>query len=230
MKYQYFYQTKDNENREGWIKARDRADAYTQLRRQGIRPYRVVGDDPVKWQPWAVGATILVLAAALATAVLALRDTSRRPVARQQLTGDRAVISAGLATCWDGVFSTGLDRYLAAYAQPGWIAVPPETDDAAIARFGDDLERPLAYEDGEPPEIRLLKNIVLNMRGEMKSYLARGGTVKDYLEFLEERQDQERELRNRAIDSVSRAPESMRERALINVNIRLREIGLAEIQ
>ena len=33
MKYQYFYQTKDNENRSGWIKARNRESAYTILRK-----------------------------------------------------------------------------------------------------------------------------------------------------------------------------------------------------
>ena len=36
MKYKYLYQTKDNENREGWIKAKDRADAYAKLRKQGV--------------------------------------------------------------------------------------------------------------------------------------------------------------------------------------------------
>ena len=51
MKYQYFYQTKTNENRDGWITAKNRAEAYAALRKQGIRPYRVVGDDPVRWQP-----------------------------------------------------------------------------------------------------------------------------------------------------------------------------------
>ena len=63
MKYQYLYQTKENENREGWINAKNRAEAYAALRRQGIRPYRLIGDDPVQWQPWAAGAGFVVLAA-----------------------------------------------------------------------------------------------------------------------------------------------------------------------
>ena len=66
MKYQYFYQTKENENRSGWIKARSRENAYALLRKQGIRPYRLAGDDPVNWRPWAVAAVIVALAAALA--------------------------------------------------------------------------------------------------------------------------------------------------------------------
>ena len=75
-----------------------------------------------------------------------------------------------------------------------------------------------------------LKNIVASMRAEMADYLAAGGTVGDYLEFLEERQDQEREFRNKPLEALARAPESLRARAVINLNARLRDMGLAEIE
>ena len=65
LKYKYLYQTKDNENREGWIVAANRAEAYAALRRQGIRPYRVIGDDPWNWRPWAISAGYVVLSVAL---------------------------------------------------------------------------------------------------------------------------------------------------------------------
>ena len=61
MTYKYLYQDKQNRNCEGEIKARDRAEAYLLLRKQGIRPYRVIGDDPWNWRPWAVGAGYAVL-------------------------------------------------------------------------------------------------------------------------------------------------------------------------
>ena len=35
------------------------------LRQRGIRPYRVIGDDPWNWRPWAISAGYLVLSAAL---------------------------------------------------------------------------------------------------------------------------------------------------------------------
>ena len=230
MKYQYLYQTKENENRSGWIAAKDRADAYTQLRRRGIRPYRVKGEDPVRWQPWAIGATIAALALALVCALAFGRGgAGRLPASRQQLAGDRSVISKGLENGWEGVFATRLDRYLAAYAQPGWIAIPPETTPAEIDAFAQELDVPLAYGDGDAPEIVLLKNIVAKMRGEMKDYLAQGGSVADYLKFLEDRQDDERAFRSQAADRVARAPESMRESYRLNVNVRLREMGLAEL-
>ena len=61
MTYKYLFQDKQNCNQSGEIKARDRAEAYLLLRKQGIRPYRVIGDDPFRWQPWAVAAGYVVL-------------------------------------------------------------------------------------------------------------------------------------------------------------------------
>ena len=65
MKYVYLYQDRENNNLRGEITARDRADAYARLRKQGIRPYRVIGDDPWNWRPWAISAGYLILSAAL---------------------------------------------------------------------------------------------------------------------------------------------------------------------
>ena len=65
LKYTYLYQDRKNRNLSGEIVARNRADAYLQLRRQGIRPYRLIGDDPWNWRPWAISAGYLVLSAAL---------------------------------------------------------------------------------------------------------------------------------------------------------------------
>lgn len=70
--YKYLYQDKENRNCEGEIKARDRANAYALLRQQGIRPYRVIGDDPLNWQPWVVGAGYAVLLTAIVILVLIL--------------------------------------------------------------------------------------------------------------------------------------------------------------
>ena len=72
MTYRYLYQDKQNRNLEGEIKARDRAEAYTLLRRQGIRPYRVIGDDPWNWRPWAIGAGYAVLVAAIVVLLVLL--------------------------------------------------------------------------------------------------------------------------------------------------------------
>ena len=77
MTYKYLYQDKENRNCEGEIKSRDRAEAYMLLRKQGIRPYRVIGDDPFRWQPWALSAGYAVLLAVIvALAVLLAVKTS----------------------------------------------------------------------------------------------------------------------------------------------------------
>jgi len=65
LKYKYLYQDKENKNLEGEIVARNRDDAYRLLRKQGIRPYRVIGDDPLNWRPWAISAGYVVLSVAL---------------------------------------------------------------------------------------------------------------------------------------------------------------------
>jgi len=230
LKYKYLYQTKDNENREGWVTARDRADAYAKLRKEGIRPYRLIGDDPAKWRRWLVpSAAAAALVVSTAAAVLAFAGRRAAPVGRCQLTGDSSVISACMADGWAGVFESNLDRYLAAYAQPGWIALPPETTDAEVDAFAAELERPLSAPGATGPETKMMESIVASMRQEMRDYLAGGGSVREYLEFLEERQDQEREFRRKAMDAVARAPEFMRERTMQNVNVRLREMGLPEL-
>ncbi len=225
MKYRYFYQTRENENREGWIKAKSRENAYALLRKSGIRPYRVVGDDPLNWKPYAAAAAIVLLATALA-AVLIVGREDRRPRPRAQLAGERAVIDAGVYSGWTNVLSSALDRHLAKYAQPGRFVEPASMSEGECAAFSSDLDSPLEYVSGEPPEHRQLRNIIAKMRSDMRAYIADGGDVAGYLAFLDERQQQEREFREKALDTIYRAPESLRERAWLGVNARLKDMGI----
>ena len=231
MKYQYFYQTKTNENRSGWISARDRENAYTLLRKQGIRPYRIVGDDPLNWRPWATGAVIAVLVAALAVAVVvALRSgDDRAPMQRAQLYGDSSVIAQGVYTDWADVLKSPLDRFLAAYAQPGSNALAPLMTADEIAAFPAELEKGVEHVDGEPMEVRQLKNIVSWLRLEMRGHLAAGESVGQYMDFLEERQQGEREFRDHAVEMLERVPASHLHQTWLGVNARLRERGIAPL-
>ena len=73
MIYKYLYQDRENRNREGDIKARSRDEAYTLLRKQGIKPYRIIGDDPWNWRPLAISVGYVLLSAALvALGIIAL--------------------------------------------------------------------------------------------------------------------------------------------------------------
>ena len=233
MKYQYFYQTSSNENKTGFVNAKNRAEAYAALRKSGIRPYRLKGDDPLNWQPWAVGGAFFALTAAFFLTLFFWKNDSVikvEGVRRQQLYGDKAVISSGLETNWEKFLPTKLDTYLAAYAQPGWIALPPDCSADDIASFKADLECPLELSSGDSDAVQLLKAIVLAMRSEFAEYIARGGSAADYLKFLDERQDEEISIRKRAVESVEAAPQDIRSKVLMNANVRLREMGLAEIE
>lgn len=225
MKYRYFYQTKDNENKEGWIKAKSRENAYALLRKSGIRPYRVVGDDPLNWKPYAAGAAIVLLATALGATLLVGRE-DRAPRPRAQLEGDKAVISAGVYSDWTNVLTSALDIRLARYAQPGRFVEPSVPTAEELAAYEAELGADVPRVSGEPPEHRMLRNIIAKMREDMRAYVAEGGDVAGYLEFLDERQSQEREFREKALDAVYRAPESMRERAWLGVNARLKDMGI----
>lgn len=233
MKYQYFYQTSKNENRDGFINAKNRAEAYAALRKQGIRPYRLLGDDPLNWQPWAVGAAFAVMVAAFFVLfIFGYGDTasSGAVVRRQQLVGDETILSKGLETGWIDYLPTRLDRYLASYAQPGWIALPPDFSADEIRRFEDDLKVDLEISDSESAIVTQLKRIIVTMRRELNEYLAAGGNVEDYLKLLEERQDREIAMRKQARETVEKASEEMRSRVLMNQNVFLREMGMAELK
>lgn len=233
MKYQYFYQTSKNENKTGFINAKNRAEAYSLLRKNGIRPYRLKGDDPLNWQPWAVGGAFAFLIVAFFVVLFGWNPGESHKVEglrRQQLKGERTVISAGLETGWEKVLPTKLDCYLAAYAQPGWIALPPDYSPKEIMSFKDDLSVELELSPGDPEAVVLLKGIVKAMRAEFSDYISAGGSPMDYLKFLEERQDEEIAFRKHAFEAVESADKDSRARVLMNSNVRLREMGLAELE
>jgi len=235
VEYRYFYQTSRNENREGWIEAPNRAEAYAALRKRGIRPYRVLGDDPSPWRRRGTVAGLCLAAACAAAAIAAAAVGALRgggaiePLARRQLDGDGAAIFAGIENCWDGVFATRLDRRLAAYAQPGWIAIPPDVQPGELEGYARDLETPLDFPDGEPQERRTLRRIVAGMRAEMAAYLASGGTIDGYLEFLDVRQDEEVAFRRNVWKALEAAGPEGAARGKIDLNARLRAMGMSEL-
>lgn len=214
MKYKYLYQDKTNRNCEGWIKARNREQAYTLVRKMGIKPYRIIGDDPLNWRPWAIGAAfalLLSLAVALGLAAARERDETS-PAVRQQLEAEIDFEA----------LPTALDRYLAWFAQPGrWVERPP-ADEAEMAGFAADLETELAI-GGEQA---LLLRILAGMRLDMKLQLEGGMDVAEYCEYLESRQRREQTIRLKAADSVRKAQPNYRESVFGGVNARLREMGI----
>lgn len=62
------------------------------LRKQGIRPYRVIGDDPVRWQPWAVGAGYAVLMVVIVVLAVLLTAKWEAAVAKAPSIGSGKTI------------------------------------------------------------------------------------------------------------------------------------------
>ena len=231
-KFHYFYQSKENKNLDGWIVAKSRDDAYAQLRKQSIKPYKVVGKDPIAWKRWAA---IAVLAVALAGtyAWLALRSEPVAPdeqFVRHQIYGAESVIRNGISTEWSACGLDEGERYLARYAQPGikvaYRRKTPETASAVEAS----LSRHLEVEDSELLEYRQLKQIVESIKDELREYIKSGGNVDGFLDLLQERQDQEVAYYNAANQELENAKATMPEDELYNLwaakNAELRAIGL----
>lgn len=194
-KFHYFYQSKENKNLDGWIAAKSRDDAYAQLRKVGIKPYKVVGKDPLAWKRWAA---IVVLALALAGtyAWIALRPApvseEEQTVHRHQIYGAESVIRNGMATDWAVCDLDEGEQFLAKYAQPGVPVASARGDLNKIASALENaLTRRLEPQEGEMLEYRQVKQIVEAMKDELRAYIAHGGTTRLYIDRLQERQSQE---------------------------------------
>ena len=234
MNYQYFYQTKNNENRSGTIKAPSRAEVYTLLRLRGIRPFRVIGEDPPRWRPWVAGAAValLVIAAIGSLIYTALRDPETLTVRgmREQLVGDSSFIAHGVMNGWDGVFSNRLDGALALYAQPGWnVVVPADIEKEITTLTEKDLLGPVTLMVDTRPELEQLREIVKTMRRELLEYIYEGGNLADYFQLLDERQARERALGEKARTTYLHASPEQRGRVRRDLNVRLKGMGLAPL-
>jgi len=234
VKYHYFYQSRENKSCDDWIDARDRGDAYAQLRRRGIKPYKLLGRDPLPWKRWTA---IAVLGAALAGtyAWLALRPAPRADgladgFVRHQIYGDPAIIESGSANGWAACGFDGGERVLSLYAQPGKEVRPPKDKAAAAASVDGCLGRRLEPQDGELTEYRQMKLMVESMKAELRRYKAAGGTTPLYLDRLQARQSQEVAYYRAAAQEVAEARLRLSDEALSALwaakNAELRAIGL----
>ena len=174
MKYHYFYHTRGNEKRDGWISARNRHGAYVRLRKQGIRPYRMVGGDPVSWKRWTA---IAFLLAAVCYLAFSLRRLTVPAMAkdRSPLYGDPATIQRLSADGWRGTFPNEGDAFLARHAVPGMVYDCPDkiTTRISIAYL------PIVARD--PEELRQMKRMVNGMKRELRRHLSEGGTMEEFI-------------------------------------------------
>lgn len=227
MKYRYLYQSRDNKSCEGVITAKDRNDAYNLLRKQGIKPYKVIGRNPIAWKRWtAIG----VLGAAVAA--LSFLQVAERPVAeteepRAQLYGDPAIIQQLSTDGWRRTFPDAGDAWFARHAIPASLCdcrdQPPTNMVLSV--------KPLDIGPSEPQELAKMKRMVNGMKREFAAYCVNGNTAADYMALCDERLAIERghvAIYRKAFDAMEKSGGDI-ETIWEQKNEELREMGLPTV-
>ena len=228
MKFIYSYNTKQNERREGLvISAPNRDAAFSELNRQGIRPYKLYPAPGLLNKLSAIGwrgLAIIILAAALTSALaFALfqhkdivqleKDEDVREIftgaitskVRRQIIGDQGIIAKGIRTGWSDVFDHEGERFLASFAIPG---VPATVRTTNVEALEEALKRKVDPVEGDGMEARQIKALVEGMKDELRRFVEAGGTIEQYGRRLVARQDSEIAIFTRTSNEIDQAVKS----------------------
>ena len=242
----FLYRYQDGANvREERIKASSESDAYSLLRKSGVRPMKVWPAPGILNRVSALGKRGLaiivlgVLCLVLGAVVLSWSRTEKRvsrwggavsaaqTAPRHQIYGDPALISEMEATAYASVFTHPGERLLAHYAQPGHRVTLPPALRASHLALSSSLTNEIAIVADNPREIQELKSIVLGMKDELREYLANGvGTTESYLRRLQERQAEEAAIYEREANALKNIDDPAEYE---RVNAGLRRLGLRTI-
>ena len=224
MKFVYSYNTRQNERREGLtISAPNRDAAFSELNRQGIRPYKLQ-PAPGLWNKvlslgWRGLAILLVAVLGILTAVSLVqhkeleRDGEVREIVsgaitskvRRQLIGDQGVIEKGIRTGWEDAFAHEGERFLASFAIPG---IPATVRTTNVAALEEALKRKVDATDTDGIEARQIKAMVEGMKDELRRFVAAGGTIEQYGRRLVARQNDEIAIYTRTSNEIEQAAKS----------------------
>ena len=187
MKYHYFYQSKENKSCDGWIDARDRNEAYALLRKRGVKPYKLLGRNPLPWKRWAAVGVLAATAATLGVVVVSELAADRRAAFgcedRSQIYGDPELLQKLTADGWRKAVGNEGDAWFARHARPG---IPCDCRDTSGNPVRISAE-PLRIEPSDSPEVAKMKRLVNGMKREFKAYVDAGGTVENYMTLCDER-------------------------------------------
>lgn len=242
MKYTYAYRDSGGMRHTGSIEAASRDAVFEALRKDGIRPIKVVAADGSKanGEIRGVRRRVVGLVAALAAvgAVVAttLYNRTRTPPTtpefeaeqtRRQVIGDSAVIDKGIATGWSDVFPEEGERFFASFAIPGVKAGQRNT---TVEELNAALGRKVEAADDDGMEARQIKSMVEGMKNEARAYIAAGGNIVEYGKRLTERQDAEIAIYERTKAEIDDAREKLPQDEFIalweEMNDQLRNLGI----
>lgn len=246
MRYSYAYQDKQGIRHEASIEAESRDAAFSLLRKQGIRPIKVVAADGSKENGAPNGVRKRVVIAIVAISVLVaiaatvmLLRISEPPMfesgfqaeqTRRQIIGDAAIIEKGIRTGWNDVFETEGDRFFASFAIPGVKAGQRNTTARELESA---LTRKVEPSPNDGLEARQIMAMVEGMKAEARAYIAAGGNLVEYGKRLTERQDAEIAIYERAKADMERVKQNLTDAALMDYleeqNDKLRNLGIRPI-
>ena len=236
MDFVYYYKTSDGARHEATMSAPSREFVFEDLRKRGIKAIKVVSkSDPDgvkavkrKWHKIAltvsaltgvcVGASFWTLGRWSASFESYLRKDGSEgrgkklhraePMSRRQIMGNQELVATALTNEVKYLFANNAEIYLAAYAQPG-KAVSPLIVSVTANEFEEALRSPIFTFPDESTECVELKRIVAGMKEELKMFLASGGTIPDYINRLNQRQEMEIDYREKAEDDLYNAIKEM---------------------
>ena len=234
MKFLYEYRTSDNAHHSGVIVAPDREAAFSRLKADGIRPWKMVEAPGIL--NWIIGkgkrwiAIVVLAATAIFFAVAPDRpkdDDIFTSAMRRQIIGDTAVIEKGQGNGWADFFSDEGEQFLASFAVPGVPAGKRVSTEGAIRLA---LERKIVPDATDGIEARQIKSIVEGMKVELRRFLSDDGTIQEYCERLVRRQEEEIGYYNRAKTELETAKGAVSARELQGLwearNDELRKMGI----
>lgn len=244
MKFRYQYRTKDNKLHHGEVSAPNRDAVYVLLREKGIRPSRVEEAPGFlnavlgKGKRWIAIVSLVVLVLILVCVLILLRQANKDLVIesmdkdvyerRSQIYGDPGVLRECSAQKWGNVFDSAGDRLLAAFAVPGNVGVSSSSKDLSMeeSSFLACVQTNVVVSANDLAEVAKMKRMVNWMKREARTYLSSGGTVRSYIERLQERQREELDVFYRMKKILQN---SQNEAQWRDVNSRLRAMGLPMI-
>lgn len=221
MKFSYAYKSSDGVRHEALIDAGSREDAFAELRKQGIRPIKVVAQDgsrangaPARPRKrWiALAALASALAAGAITWFLApdsdvisggdknLIEKVALSLPRQMINGNRDRIEQ----LPDGFFANNAEAFLAHFAEPGRPFKIEPSDVLTIDTAKTAMTNVIRYSESEFTERIDLKRIVVGLKHEMGNYIRGGGSIEDYVQALINRQQTEIAYRSEANSTLEK--------------------------
>lgn len=228
MKYRYAYKSSDGVRHEADIEASSRDEVFESLRREGIRPIKVVASDGSKANgeirvmgiPIRIFIVTLILAVVLAVAgTWAIKGNRKAPppvvitkvevkqesqsLTRQAMPLPRQEIHGSrrrLEIAPTNLFASTLETYLSKFAEPG-RSVDIHKVPTALPDTKELialLDRPIYFTSDEYTEYIDLKRITAGIKLEMKAFVEGGDSAEDYINALIDRQSQELAHREKA--------------------------------